>query len=268
MEKLVKLLTQLTVNEEFNSELLPEVNVFRCEKRLMRAPNMLDPCIIVIAQGSKIAYLGDEKFPFNAEKYLVLSQPIPFECETMATPRNPLLGVSICVQREILYELVSKTERKQVEGGKNLIEKYRGMGSTNLDKNMKLSVERLLACLLNPDETIILGPSLLREVIYRALCGPYGPALFDLVGHNTNFERISRALKQIHGNLASPLSVDLLARKANMSVSSFHHAFREITLETPIQYIKKVRLNKAKELIVQKKLPVNEIAVQVGYSST
>lgn len=52
-----------------------------------------------------------------------------------------------------------------------------------------------------------------------------------------------------------------------MSMSAFHSAFRQITLESPIQYIKKVRLNKAKELIQLEGKKVNDAARLVGYNS-
>ena len=54
---------------------------------------------------------------------------------------------------------------------------------------------------------------------------------------------------QIHRNYSSSINVADLASSANMSISAFHSAFRNVTLESPIQYIKKVRLNKARELI-------------------
>ena len=53
-----------------------------------------------------------------------------------------------------------------------------------------------------------------------------------------------------------------------MSVSAFHQAFRAVTLESPLQYIKKVRLNKAKELIQIEGKRVSEAALIVGYNSS
>lgn len=53
-----------------------------------------------------------------------------------------------------------------------------------------------------------------------------------------------------------------------MSVSAFHQAFRNVTLESPLQYIKKVRLNKARELIqLEGGRRVNDAARLVGYTS-
>jgi AraC-like DNA-binding protein len=267
MARLAKLLEKLADGDEFTPSLLPSVTIFRATKRISRMPNMDDPHIYVLGQGRKMGYLGDETFPIDTGNYFILSQPIPFECETIASSENPALGISIRVDLEILHELVAKFGKRPSNEGNIEVKPLRGMGSIPLNEEMALSIERLLSCLFCPNDTRVLGPSLLREVVYRALCGTYGSALFALVDHNSNFERISRALSHINANYASPISVELLAKKASMSVSAFHKAFRDITSEPPIQFLKKVRLNKARELIMQQGLRTNEVASLVGYGS-
>ena len=52
-----------------------------------------------------------------------------------------------------------------------------------------------------------------------------------------------------------------------MGVSSFHRAFKQVTGETPLQYLKKVRLLKAKGLLILEGKRVDETAFEVGYAS-
>jgi AraC-like DNA-binding protein len=61
--------------------------------------------------------------------------------------------------------------------------------------------------------------------------------------------------------------VDDLAQQANMSVSNFHKHFKEIARCTPIQYIKRLRLIKAKLLLAHDDLNVSQTATAVGYKS-
>jgi AraC-like DNA-binding protein len=51
-----------------------------------------------------------------------------------------------------------------------------------------------------------------------------------------------------------------------MSVSGFHRAFRDVVLDSPVQYIKKFRLSKARELIALG-YRVGDAAEAVGYNS-
>ena len=52
-----------------------------------------------------------------------------------------------------------------------------------------------------------------------------------------------------------------------MSVSAFHKAFKEITSDSPLQYLKKIRLSHAKDLIIQRKMKAYLAAGEVGYES-
>jgi len=54
----------------------------------------------------------------------------------------------------------------------------------------------------------------------------------------------------------------------NTSASAFHRAFKDVTSSSPIQYLKKVRLNNAKNMLMERRMRVNEGATIVGYEST
>ena len=92
--------------------------------------------------------------------------------------------------------------------------------------------------------------------------------MFDLAHHDGQYARVAKVLTKMHQNYSEGLTVQHLAEEANMSVSAFHLAFRKVTLESPMQYLKKVRLNKAKELIQLEGLRVSDAARLVGYSSS
>ena len=112
-----------------------------------------------------------------------------------------------------------------------------------------------------------MGQSLIREVMFHVLSGPQAAPLFALVSHNTHLSRLERVLKHLHDNYQTELDVELLASMANMSTSTFHRNFRQVTASSPIQYVKKMRLNRARELLLDQGLKVKQAAAQVGYDS-
>jgi AraC-like DNA-binding protein len=59
----------------------------------------------------------------------------------------------------------------------------------------------------------------------------------------------------------------MLARDAGMSVAAFHTRFKAITSSSPLQYLKNIRLNKARMLMVNDGLNASGAAVKVGYES-
>ena len=71
----------------------------------------------------------------------------------------------------------------------------------------------------------------------------------------------------MHRDYRESLNVEELARESGMSASSFHRAFKAVTGESPLQYLKKTRLLKAKAALVFEGMRVEEAAYEVGYAS-
>jgi len=59
-------------------------------------------------------------------------------------------------------------------------------------------------------------------------------------------------------------TVDLLAQKVNLSSSRLHHLFKAQTGTTPAQYLRTLRLRRAKELLETSFLNVKQIIASVG----
>ncbi|MNW39917.1 HTH-type transcriptional activator RhaS [compost metagenome] len=61
--------------------------------------------------------------------------------------------------------------------------------------------------------------------------------------------------------------IEELAEIANMSVSSLHRHFKEVTAMSPIQYQKQLRLQEARRLLLTESADATEAAFRVGYES-
>ncbi|MDB6049200.1 MAG: AraC family transcriptional regulator [Pseudomonas sp.] len=263
---LVSLLQPLAHRTGLLPTLLPEVNVWSAEVNVARCPQIYEPSLVIIAQGSKIAYLGKRTLEYGAGHYLIQALPVPFEYETYASPEEPLLGVSIDIDRIVLGELV--LAMGLVPGPSAQVQTPESMTSVVLDTEMRESVERLLRCLHDPQECRIMGRARLREVLYAALRGPQAGVLRALVEQHGQFARVAASLSHLHTHYAEPLSVDTLARCANMSASTFHEHFKRSTLLSPVQYLKRLRLLKAQQILVAEGAGVAQVAMRVGYQST
>ncbi len=81
-------------------------------------------------------------------------------------------------------------------------------------------------------------------------------------------ESISKALHFINQNLSASLSLESLASVANYSPFHFQKIFSEALLESPKQYIIRLRLERAAHYIkLYPTLPISEIASGCGFSS-
>ncbi len=80
-------------------------------------------------------------------------------------------------------------------------------------------------------------------------------------------EQINRALKAIHAAAGSELTLVDIARQAGMSRSNLARRFKEILGETPINYLTRWRMLKARELLRISGRSLSDIAESVGYGS-
>lgn len=262
-ERLVELLDSLATVEGPSPSLLEGVQLIRSNRYTPPIPIIYDPCIVIVGQGRKIGYLGDQVYTYDPYNYLVLSVPLPFVCETKASPEEPLLAVSMRVDPATLGELLMEMDDERVVSG----QVPRGIYSTPLTGELIEATVRLLECLRSPADSRILGPQAIREIIYRVLCGEQGGALRAVAARHSRFSQIARVLRRIHTEYQNELNIDALAREAGMSVSSFHHNFKAVTSASPLQYLKSIRLHKARMLMVQDGLNVSTAAARVGYES-
>lgn len=79
--------------------------------------------------------------------------------------------------------------------------------------------------------------------------------------------RIGPALRAVHKELGRAWTVETLAGVANLSRSAFAQRFRARVGQAPLEYLMHWRMFKAGHLLQQGRLPVGEVAGQVGYES-
>ena len=265
-DKLVKSFPPID-NGLFDST-LKGVRLFKETQHIPRQPMVYDPGICIVLQGHKIGYLGGSKFRYDASHYLVTTVTMPFECEVFASPGEPIRGLFIDIDMTQLHELIGRLglAAEINNGADNGLPQ--GIGPAVMDEDMADAIHRLLKCLHSDTESQILGPGLVREILYRAFCGTQAPVLYALAMHNGAFSQVARALKVMQSDFAAKLDVEQLAGMAHMSASAFHRAFKEITSDSPMQYLKKIRLTKARDLMVQESMKAYLAADRVGYESS
>jgi two-component system, response regulator YesN len=71
----------------------------------------------------------------------------------------------------------------------------------------------------------------------------------------------------VHEHYAENITLGLLADEINISKNYLGQIFRNVMGETFNQYVTRIRMEKAKRLILEGKLYIYEIAEKVGYSN-
>ena len=88
----------------------------------------------------------------------------------------------------------------------------------------------------------------------------------DLYFGQNNIFCIHKAINYIHDHLSEDLSSEHLAKQVSLSTGHFRRLFRQLTKCPPHQYIQKVRLERAREMLTTTDQPLADIAIEIGYS--
>ncbi|WP_415762806.1 AraC family transcriptional regulator [Pseudomonas sp. CP4] len=261
--RMVQLMSQLAPLEGYNLSPLDDVRFLRSNRPLTRTPVLYEPGIVILCQGRKRGYLGDEVYVYDAQHYLVVSVPVPFTMETDASETEPMLAVYVRLDFALAGELIQQVdERWDFPTAQPM-----GMYASPLDEPLHRSTLRFLEVMSDDADAQILGPAMLRELYYRILTGEQGGTLRAAIAQQGQFGKVTRAIHKIHSCYNQHLDVEALAEEAQMSVPNFHLHFRKVTDSSPMQYLKSTRLHQARLLMLRNDLTAAKSAFLVGYES-
>lgn len=261
---LLALAAELAPRAGYNNTLLPGIRILRSESVLDDVPVLYRPGAVFVLQGAKQGFLNSEVYRYDADHYLAVSVPVPFQMASQASPEQPLLAIYFDFDLHLAAEIITALEGK---AGHDEKLRAKSLVSSRMVPSITDVLQRLLQALHHPQELAILGPALLRELHYRVLVGPQGDALTAALRGNDTTARIVHSLLLIRERYNARLSVPELAAVAGMSVPSYHADFKSLTGTTPIQYIKALRLHEARLMVARRQSSMTMIASEVGYAS-
>jgi AraC-like DNA-binding protein len=223
-----------------------------------------EPIFAIVVQGKKQALLGEETYRYGAGQYLVVSVDLPLSGFVVeATPNKPYLGFKLNLNPAQLCDIIAQTQ----SGIGKKENSVRGLFVSDADTALMDCSIRLTRLLDTPQDIPFLAPMIICEIYYRLLMSEQGEAVRQIATSGSNMQRIADVIKRIKADFTKPLRIEELAEQANMSPSSFHHHFKEVTSMSPLQYQKQLKLLEARRLMLTKNTDATHAAYQVGYES-
>lgn len=237
---------------------------FRREAPAAPAVCMVEPSIVLVAQGAKQIWLGGKAYPYDTARFLITSLDLPANSEVVtASSEQPCLGLTLRLDLRVVADLIAQgslpSQRDRAVGT--------GVGLGTATAAILRPFERLLELLDEPDAIPVLAPLIQREIHYRLLMSDQAAKLRQIASIDGQGHRIAKAIDWLKLNYALPLRVEELAARVQMSTPTFHQHFRQLTAMSPLQYQKWLRLNEAKRLMLNEHMDVSRAAFKVGYES-
>ena len=238
---------------------LPRVSMVRAEAC---SDQVYEPMLHLVLQGSKNLSIGDRLLRFEPGSYCLIPVDLPAICQVR--PEKPLLpdlAISLTLDTAVIAALLVD---------------HPELGSSEQAASFSVSLvtpELIDACLRmmrlidRPRESAVLAPMIEREILFRVLQGPQGNMLRQIARADSKLSQVRRAIDWIRAHYAEQFRVEPLAELTGMSVASFYRHFKAITAMTPIQYQKRLRLLKARRLLLFEPRDAAAIGFSVGYES-
>lgn len=263
-EALAAVIAHHTTGNEDRETAIPGLLFFRREAITRPCACMVEPSLVLVARGAKQMLVGDEAFPYDPEHFLINSIDLPASSQVIeASPEKPCVGLVFKLDLRIMAELIAQgglTPPTPRSG-------ERGMVLGTMTLQLLEPLVRLLALLDEPASIPVLAPLIQREIHFRLLMSDQAARLWQIVSSGSQSQRIARAIDWLKHNYNASLRIEELAARVQMSPSSLHFHFRQLTAMSPLQYQKWLRLSEARRLMLNEHLDAASAAFQVGYES-
>lgn len=222
------------------------------------------PSLCIVVQGMKEVYLSQESFRYGPSDYLVASVNLPITGQVMeASTEVPYLALTLQFTPSEILEVLREFQM----GFDKKVNAKRGMYVSKIESSLLEAATRLVRLLHTPEDIKVLAPLIVKEIIYRVLQGEHGGMLKQIATEGSATYQISDVVEHIMNNFEKSFKNEELAGIANMSVSSLHRHFKEVTAMSPIQFQKQLRLQEARSLLLSQSGDAADVAFRVGYES-
>lgn len=224
------------------------------------------PAITAVIQGNRRSFLGKREYHYSEGECMIHSVDVPsVNYSTKAAPEKPFLSASLQVDRYLAARLAQEVPPPPASPGP--ARTAENISIARVDTDVLEAFSRLVSLLDQPGHIQYLAPLIVSEIHYRIMTGPQGAFLRQVNTAGTQNNQIARAVMWLREHYREPLSVDELAKRVNMAPSTFYRHFKKITLLSPLQYQKNLRLHEAQRLILVEKKYVSTASTAVGYEN-
>ena len=263
--RLRELFSGLAPDEGHTGMMAPDLCFYRHSRpATIRKAATFGVTLGVVLQGTKALRVGGHELNVDPTRLLVITRDAEHEgVAASASAGRPYLGISVCFGPE----RVARALLALAEAGGPTTRETMPAFLLPFDAQLVECLERLLRTLSDPLDRKLVAPLVLDEILYRLLRSDAAAAVRSGVSQAADAARILQSMGFIRDNHTRPLSVEAMARESAMSPSHFAHRFRAVARLSPMRYLREVRLERARELLLQHGARAGEVAVQVGFES-
>lgn len=263
-DDLADLISEIAQTDGDYATPVPELMLYRRSAATDPMPCIYGMGLGMTVRGEKRVTLGSDIYDFMPGQTLVTSVDLPVVTYvTRASPDEPYLGLWLQLDARVIGQVAATMDfPTPATTGSSL-----GMTVATPDAGLRRALIQLLRLLREPALVPLVGPLVRQEIVVRLLTGEHGPTLRRLVMAGSPSQQIARVIAWLKQHFTKNFPMDDLATQAHMSPSTFRQHFREVAGMSPLQYLKQLRLQDARQLMLNEDIDAGSAAMRVGYES-
>ncbi|MFZ6769667.1 AraC family transcriptional regulator N-terminal domain-containing protein [Undibacterium sp. Di26W] len=263
-QTLAGLVSNIAQSDGDHTTHIPGLMMYRRSKATDPMPCIYGPSLGVTVQGGKRVLLGDEIFDYAPGQSLVTSLDLPVvSYVTRASSAQPFLGMGLALDARVITQCAAEMNfSAPLKASTSL-----AMSVVTVDEGLLDAITRLVRLQNEPQLIPLVAPLIQQEIIVRLLNGEHGPTLRHLMTAGSPGQQIAKLIAWLKRHYTENIAMDDLADKAHMSPSTFRQHFRTVAGMSPLQYLKHLRLQDARQLMLSEDIDASSAALRVGYES-
>jgi AraC-type transcriptional regulator N-terminus len=126
------------------------------------------PAFCFVAQGSKRAQLAEEVFHYDPDHYMIFTVDLPLIFQIKkASEKRPCLGLRLNLDPALVASVMMESGIEIKKGDADT----KAMNVSSVDADLLDAVVRLVRLAERPEESKVLAPLVVREIVFRLLAG-------------------------------------------------------------------------------------------------
>jgi len=220
--------------------------------------------LAVVLQGGKELLQENDVTHCHAGQAMLTTFDLPVVSHVSSASRyTPFIALIL----KLDYSLIMQTcaELKLSKPPRDM--KFQALSSYDVDDGLLDALRRLLLLEKQPSLKVGLLPLIEKEIVVRLLDSPHGMHLRHMAALGSPNGNVLKAVTWLKQNFAQTIKMNELAEQAHMSASTFRQHFKALTGTSPLQYLKTLRLQEARDQMLVKGVDATLASNLVGYES-
>ena len=248
-----------------------ELNLFETLQASVLVPLTFSDFVVTsMLRGKKVMHLFDKPgFDYLPGETVLVPANVTMKIDFPdATKQNPTQCIALALDQTKIQHIVDRLNEEYPREGQDHFWKlqhnqYHFLNNIELAQTMNKLIKICSGSGVGKD---ILADLTLQELIVHIIQTQNLQIITDDKTENDHNNPLAYVVNYIRANISEKIQVEDLSEKACMSRTSFYRAFKREFKISPLDFILKEKIKKAKQILSESKTSISEVCYQLGFS--